>query len=230
MRRRSLLPEAAVALAVLAVVMLPILRPRQTDPILGDRTHDLRLETRPGRARLSKLSSLRTLPMGRDDFEVRIWQQPASAPPCALLFRRKGRAWSGERIVRVRRPFPGELNDPIIRTKSQGLSRQRYRARIASPVSGPDLWADLTKAGILTLPGDRRPLDDALPLAGITYTVEINQGGDYRCMTRALPADRRRPETKQLVKILKLLEAEFGPLWDGSEVPAPVVDLPKGVR
>jgi hypothetical protein len=71
------------------------------------------------------------------------------------------------------------------------------------------LWEKVEVLGILTLPDDSTLPMKPRGVDGVSYVVEVNDGGQYRTYRYKNPQLQKLPETQKMEQIIKTFRAEF---------------------
>jgi hypothetical protein len=133
-----------------------------------------------------------------DDVEVRFWQMAGSFGTDAIVLRRTQGVWSGTYI--------------------HGFSKQpnfkQYEEPIRPPQSGWDAtWQSLVEAGLFTIVDASQVQCNNLGKDGTIYVGETNMNGTYRTFMYDNPENGECIEAKQLLKLIKVIDEEFGLEW-----------------
>ena len=147
------------------------------------------------RARIAKLTSLRSIALQRDDLEARVWIGFGGTRLVGFDLKRSAGQWSALFLEGI---------DPH-------LSNREFQRTLKEPKSGWETcWRRLTDAGILILP-DARAIDcQGGGLDGVSYVVETNMDWVYRTYMYDNPQDASCKEAKQMIQISQILNEEFG--------------------
>ncbi|HKC64296.1 MAG TPA: hypothetical protein VKB86_11695 [Pyrinomonadaceae bacterium] len=147
------------------------------------------------RANIAKLSSLRTA-LPKDDLEVRVWGGFGLTPLEGFILKRTDGQWSAIHLKGI----------------SKKLPPSEYQKNMEAPKSGwESCWQRLVDAGILTLPDASEVKKcEVLAFDGFSYVVEINMNNTYRTYMYDNPIYAKCDEAKQMLKIGKIIDEEFG--------------------
>src|SRR5215471_12518791 len=117
------------------------------------------------RAEMSKLESLRSLSLPKDDLEVRVWYPFGLIKMQGFVLKQTSGKWSATHLVTI----------------YQGLPRSKFQETLGPPKSGWEkCWRRLEKAGIMTLP-DATEIDcNVFNIDGEGLLVETSRSGVYR--------------------------------------------------
>ena len=145
--------------------------------------------------REAELSNLRTAALPGDDLEARVWVH-AQQHSRALILKRSAGRWSA---ILLR----GMLTE-------QKLEKREI---LSAPRSGWEgAWARLVSAGILILPDAAEIQCSTGILDGTSYVVEVSKDRTYRTYMYDNPDYAKCDDAKQMIKILDIIEDEFG--WE----------------
>ena len=183
----------------------------------SDRTHELlNVSLTPAiemRAEEAGLSDLRKAVFKKGDMEIRLWLEPVMVVDIAegYLLQRLSGSWSGRHLTL------NEKNQITIVGQGKGVSIKPPRKNEGvvvdiEPLNGWDfLWTRLESAGLITLPDESRL--DLRATRGMTdgfiYVVEIKTSHGYRTYRYTTPENYDTPETKSMVRIVRIINEEF---------------------
>ena len=145
--------------------------------------------------REAELTNLRAAALPGDDIEVRVWVN-ALRNSRALILRRSAGRWSA---IHLRGMLTGQ--------------KLEKREILVAPHSGWEgAWARLVSASILTLPDAAEIQCRNEILDGAGYAVEISKDRAYRTYMYDNPNYSKCDEAKQMIKLVDIIEDEFG--WE----------------
>ena len=147
------------------------------------------------RTHIANLTNLRAGPVPNGDLEIRVWIGFGLTALQGFDLRRSSGQWSGFYLAGI----------------YSGLPKNKYQKQLPPPKSGWDpFWAELTQAGILSLP-DASSIDcRGGALDGVCYVVETNLDNTYRTYMYDNPQYAKCQQAKQIIEINRILFAEFG--------------------
>lgn len=150
------------------------------------------------RTKEANLPSLRTTVLVNDDVEVRIWLGASQYGMDGIVLRRTAGQWSAVYLG-------GLSKDPHFK---------KHQKPIGPPRSGWEIaWQSLVSAGLLKLPDASELKCNALLQDGIGYVVETNTDKTYRTYMYDNPQVPECDEAKQMLRIVEILNYEFGVQW-----------------
>jgi len=151
------------------------------------------------RTRQANLTSLRAAVLPNDDLEVRIWMVVSYYGLDGIVVRRFGGQWSATYLK-------GVSKDPRV--------KEVYEKPLGEPHSGwQALWQRLVSAGLLTLPDASDVNCKVLAADGLGYIVETNKDNTYRTYMYGNPQYAKCNEAKQFIRLIEILDQEFGVAW-----------------
>ena len=154
------------------------------------------------RAAEENLPVLRTTLLPKDDLEVRFWSVVSHYGIDGLVLRRSANEWSSIYLY-------GYSQDPNFK---------KYQKQGRPPLSGwARAWAHLVDTGILDLPDASEVQCNVFGYDGITYVVETNENRPYRTYIYDNPMFAKCDEAKQMLKLIEILNSEFGLQWPTKE-------------
>ncbi len=183
-----------------------------------ERSHDLRnpllTPAIEMRADDEGLKDLRFVVVKDSDIEARIWMEPTMVLDAAegFVITRISDTWSARHLL------PREHGASILTTGHRVVVSPWTQASggdpagYVEPLSGwASLWESLTEAGLLTLPDE-----SLLPLMtnkhtpeGAIHVVELRTSREYKAYRYTNPEQYNTPETKGMVRIVRILHDEF---------------------
>ena len=150
--------------------------------------------------REAELTNLRAGALPGDDVEVRVWVN-ALRRSRALILRRSAGRWSA---IHLRGMLTGQ--------------KLEKREVLFAPHSGWEgAWARLVSAGILTLPDAAEAQCSTGVIDGIGYIVEVSKDRTYRTYMYDNPSYSKCDNARQMIKIVGIIEDEFGWEVNGKE-------------
>jgi hypothetical protein len=146
------------------------------------------------RARIAKLSDLRSGVLPNDDLEVRVWIGFGLVPLEGFVIKRRSGQWSATHI----------------RSITAQLNRRDYQKALGPPKSGWEtFWERLTDEGVLTLPDSSQLKDAAITGDGESFVVEAYVNKSYRTYKYSNPHLQKWPEAVRMINIAKIILEEF---------------------
>lgn len=147
------------------------------------------------RAKVAKLTNLRSTVLPNDDLELRVWIGFGLSPLEGFVIERTSGRWAAVHLRPIHRQLP----------------RYSYQNTLTAPKSGwEQLWHRLVNEGVLTLPDSSELKDEVRVRDGESYVVEINMSKFYRTYRYGNPHLQKWPEAKGMVRIAEILYEEFG--------------------
>ncbi len=148
---------------------------------------------------------LREVGLPADTLEVRVWLFDNFLT--GFRFYRIDGKWTGLRADQFWFILKAHENNMPDAAK---LLAERQPLQIVTPQTAwTSLWEKLETLGILTLPDSTTLPNGKMVLDGVTYVVEINDGGHYRTYMYGNPQLQDWPEARQMQEIINTLEEEF---------------------
>jgi hypothetical protein len=135
--------------------------------------------------------SLREAPLPSGSLEVRVWVGFGLSPLQGYSLRRDGSRWTGHYVV-----------DDFQQTNSVTVHD------IMPKSDWSKVWIRLVQLDLLTLPDSSTLRGEKSMLDGVSYVVEINQGGSYRTYQYGNPQEQEWPEAKKILNIVQILHDE----------------------
>ena len=150
--------------------------------------------------REAELTNLRAAALPGDDVEVRVWVN-ALRRSRALILRRSAGRWSA---IHLRGMLTGQ--------------KLEKREILTAPHSGWEgAWARLVSTGILILPDAAEIQCSTGGFDGVSYVVELSKDRTYRTYMYDNPSYSKCDDAKQMIKIVGIIEDEFGWEVNGKE-------------
>lgn len=131
---------------------------------------------------------LRSLDLGDDGFELRVWVGFGLMPLQGKRIRRVGKEWTGYIVI-------------------DGMGEKNLTYNHEFPL-GPEWeneWKKIKELGILTLPDSSNLPDEVGVLDGVSYVVEYSDGSHYRTYMYGNPSFQKWPEAKKVIEIIGAL-------------------------
>ena len=159
---------------------------------------DIYFEAIIEREKISRLKSLRSKALPKDDLEVRIWSGFGITLLEGFVLKRTAGEWSAVDLG-------WELSG-----NRKGKRTVKLDKKLDVPKSGWDAaWQRLVDAGILTLPDAGKINCSANMNDGFSYVVEYKLKNAYRTYMYDNPDDAECDEAKRMVEINKIIADEF---------------------
>ncbi|HLN98459.1 MAG TPA: hypothetical protein VK208_08370 [Pyrinomonadaceae bacterium] len=146
------------------------------------------------RAKIAKLTNLRTAFLSNEDLELRVWIGFGLIPLEGFVISHRGEQWSAIHL----------------RSIGPHLPKSRYQNVLPTPRSGWDhFWRRLTDEGILSLPDSSELKDEVMTRDGESFVVEIKWHDSYRAYHYQNPQSQKWPEAASMIRIAKVILEEF---------------------
>ena len=141
------------------------------------------------------LPSLRTVPLRKNDLEVRFWYDGRPDVINGFVIRRLGDQWSAIGVRQTRERHSSSAKEETLGTPKSGWEAA---------------WKRFVDAGILTLPDASKVNCHGEVLDGGGFVVETSAMGIYRTYRYANPQLARCDEAKRILLIEEIFADEFG--------------------
>lgn len=142
------------------------------------------------RARLAKLTDLRSTLLKNNDLELRVWIGFGPVALKGFVLKRRNSIWSAT----------------YLRSINRFVARNDYQKILAAPKSGWEaLWKRLENHGVLTLPG----ASESGVQDGESFVVEIKTASSYRTYMYDNPVANGSPEGRNIIEIVQTIRDEF---------------------
>jgi hypothetical protein len=152
----------------------------------------------------SSLYALDTVKFGKEDIEIRLWEDHGSSEDCVegYQIKRIDGEWTGIHVMRITY-FLGSFG------KLFGIGRTAEN-RLASPKMGWKAFTGyLDNNDISSLPNGLDLKLHNVVLDGVVYFVEVRVGASYRWYLYGNPQIAETPEQKKMCNIVELFEKEL---------------------
>ncbi len=206
-----------IPLGIAAVLLLQVTSTGSSCYQDAGKSHELRnMQLTPAiemRGDEAGLGDLREAAVKNGDMEIRIWREPTISVDVAegYVLQRLSGSWSGKHLTLNEKKQivvvgQGNLVSITPPKKKEGVVVE------IEPLNGWDfLWTSLEGAGLLTLPDESSldlratgPMKD-----GFIYVVEIKTRDTYRAYRYTTPENYETPETRSMVRIVRIINEEF---------------------
>lgn len=160
---------------------------------------DIYFEAIIEREKASKLKSLKSKSLSKDDLEVRIWSGFGITLLQGFVLKRTTGEWSAV-----------DLDWEVSENRKGKRDEKELDKKLDAPKSGWDAaWQRLVDAGILTLPSATEINCSGDTLDGISYVVEYKLKNTYRTYMYDNPDNAKCDEAKRMLEINKIIAEEF---------------------
>ena len=143
----------------------------------------------------ANLPSLKTIILpNKDDLEIRYWVGTIPHFIDGIILRRINNQWSGIHIH-----GSSEHQDFLLTQKALIMARSGW----------DEVWKELVKTGILTLPDATSLNCNESVIDGTVFVVEINHNWTYRTYAYGNPQHAKCSEAKRMLSMAQILYDEF---------------------